>query len=806
MTTISDKGCNVLQPRILERYLCLLVLLLAGCSDPEITRLRYLEKADSYFANADFDKARVEYLNALRIEPNDAAARYGAGSAFEKLGSFQQAMGHYSAATEIDPQHLESRLALGKLLIMGRASEEARPYIESALAIAPDSLDARALQASLVGLEGALDEAERLAQAVVDEAPDHRYAVPLLASRLVSTGRVEQAKVMVERAVARAPDFVGFRGVYAQVFWDLGDTENYLEQLKLIAKLEPETLAHEVTYARALLNQGRRDEAINTLKARAMVAEGAEEARRLYLGFLSSAAPDVFETEAKALIAEHPEESDLRLILAEQLERTGRYADASVEYEKLQASSSERVAIAARLAGAREMLRTNQLTSARNVLEAVRADVPGEASMLRLASDIAVAEGDLDRAIGELRVVLRDNPADLEIRRRLISLYRRNNQSLQAVQFLEESLELPEAAEDSRLQLEAGKLAMGRGDFVRALEISGRLVGADTNNSQAHELRFRAALGASDSLQALDSARELTRLQPDTGAGEFYEGLALQARGDAREAIDAFERSLLVRPGASEPLAALLRLYLAQEQHDRALQLLAEQEKSAPANPLIRKYRGDVFADQKRWTAAIEIYRGLVSSHPNLPVTYQALARSLTATDDSAQAVQVLQRGVALTKHRPLYAELALAQQLNRDVDSAIETYRTALIEFPGDDAFANNLAMLIAEYRPSGDTLQEALDLVRDFASQDNAAYLDTLGWVYVKRGEYKAAVRILERAASMAPDSSLLRYHLGSALLGGGETERAEAELRLALSDGSRFAGADDAKGMLEKLSSRS
>ncbi|MBW1823796.1 MAG: tetratricopeptide repeat protein [Deltaproteobacteria bacterium] len=43
----------------------------------------------------------------------------------------------------------------------------------------------------------------------------------------------------------------------------------------------------------------------------------------------------------------------------------------------------------------------------------------------------------------------------------------------------------------------------------------------------------------------------------------------------------------------------------------------------------------------------------------------------------------------------------------------------------------------------------------------------IDSLGWVYFKKGEYKKAVKHLEKAVEYAPDDAIIREHLGDAYL---------------------------------------
>jgi len=46
-----------------------------------------------------------------------------------------------------------------------------------------------------------------------------------------------------------------------------------------------------------------------------------------------------------------------------------------------------------------------------------------------------------------------------------------------------------------------------------------------------------------------------------------------------------------------------------------------------------------------------------------------------------------------------------------------------------------------------------------------DSGAFLDSLGWLYFRRGDYQHAVDTLERAATLDPDEPLINEHLGDA-----------------------------------------
>ena len=78
----------------------------------------------------------------------------------------------------------------------------------------------------------------------------------------------------------------------------------------------------------------------------------------------------------------------------------------------------------------------------------------------------------------------------------------------------------------------------------------------------------------------------------------------------------------------------------------------------------------------------------------------------------------------------------------------------------------------------------------------------MDTLGWVYYKKGMYDLAIGEFSDSLVKIPENAAVIYHLGMAYYKKGETAKAKEQLNKALSLQSDFPGSDDARKVLAEL----
>jgi tetratricopeptide (TPR) repeat protein len=144
---------------------------------------------------------------------------------------------------------------------------------------------------------------------------------------------------------------------------------------------------------------------------------------------------------------------------------------------------------------------------------------------------------------------------------------------------------------------------------------------------------------------------------------------------------------------------------------------------------------------------------------------------------------------------------LGLLMHAQRRVPEAMAHYEKALEADSHAATAANNLAWLFAE---NDQQLERAFALARTaYARQPtNPVFVDTLGWVYFKRGALGLAITNLEHAVELDASSPLYAYHLGVAYAQQGSDAKARRALQRALELKPDFGRAEDAKRILATL----
>ena len=799
---MTDSWLNVL--RLTVALTCATVV---GCGGAQSRKVHFIERGQNYLAHENYDKARVEFRNALQIAPNDPEVRYQNGYVAEKLGAVAEAAQFYQGTIDAQSDHVAARAHLGRLLFTYGAYQQALDTVQPGLAKHPDDPSLLTVRAGARARldkndTGALEDAEK-AYGLDSRNED---AVAVLAGLYVKEGRKDGARTVLQRGIAQIPDTVVLRLALSGLYLDARDNAKAEQLLKDLVALRPNEAAQRINLAHFYAALDRVDEADATLRHGLNTLPRDAQIRAGLIDFLlARRGAGAAERELNSMVAANPDDDDLRLELA-RLYATQKQPDKAQElYRAVVGRNHSTDAIQSAKDSLAEMrLVAGDTAGAEALIKEVLAANPRSNASLALRARIELVRGDPKSAIADLRSVLRDQPDSLATLRGLAAAHIANREPAVAEEVLRRAADAHPTDTAARLDLANLLNQVGKPDQARP--VAETLVRREPGNAAFLETAFRTEVGTKDLAAAAKTATALQGAVPDKPLGYYFAGVASEEAGNVDAAASDYRKALEIAPEAREPLEALVRLYSREGKTGTALELLRTVAASQPHNPLPNTLAGELMLAQKKLPEAVSAFQAASAAAPQWLPPYRGLAQARLAQDDIDGAVKALR--LAESKVHPADAAAtdlaALLQRLSRR-DEAVKAYQDALRLNPQSDLAANNLAMLLVSYRTDKESLDQALSLAGRFADSANPVYVDTLGWVRYKRGETASALPVLGKAVSLAPEAPVVRYHLAMAQLKSGQTETARSNLQQALKVGDQFEGAGDARTALASLQAR-
>ena len=366
-------------------------------------------------------------------------------------------------------------------------------------------------------------------------------------------------------------------------------------------------------------------------------------------------------------------------------------------------------------------------------------------------------------------------------------------------------------------------------DPVEAADVLAQAIDLDSKYAPAH-IYYANALRNSGKFKIAQRhfARAL-ELAPQNPFSELRLGqLALSAK-QFETARDHLQRALTLNPKQSEAHAALAQAYLAlgdknaANRHAQAARIptkysempdpLYKEVQKAGVSKFWFTRRGRQYFMAKDFERAVEELAVVATEDEKNPLIWYLYGVSLLGIERGKQAVAALERALSASRGNDhqndkdllkIFNSLAIAHGRAGHPELAEQYLKKALALDPTSIRAMNNLAFYYAENERN---LDEALNLARKAAEvgpEDGGhpMSLDTLGWVYFKRGNYTAALKTLTLALQFIPDSPTVYYHLGMAYFGNRDTRNALKAFKIALELSPRFPEVDKTKTMIRQI----
>lgn len=791
-------------PALARRFTVAAVALLGGimvaCADSDEEHNRHLERAHSHYKQGDLERARVDLLNALRLQPRSVdASLLGARVAMD-MSEWRRAAQLFQNALEDAPRNVDALIGLARIYVLAGQPEDALALTERALAQTPESPQALTTHASALARNGANASAMVHVNTALRLAPENEEAIALLAYLLERSGQPDAALDSLRKGLEQAPNSERLIETLAELALALNRLDVAVDAQRRLIALDPRDRDAQYQLARLLLRGGQYADAQRSLR-RYLAIHPDDITARLFLTEATHRSGARAEAEASLaqFLSERDDVPELRLLLANLVERRGDTDAALAAYRaSIVAQGDSVIALTARNNVARILIGRGDLDGARELLADVLARNAGDVEALTLSGYLHLRRGDPRRAAADLRAA-RDGGGEGFVTSLLAQALWSAGERDAAVGELKEHPDAPQAdVLLTRYLLDEGNVEAARSRIAALLR-------DDPLSLAANEMNVELGIIDGDLERAMLSARVIIDGFATGPLGYHLAARVERARGHTRSAKQHAVRALELAPEAVEPLELLLDMLLADGQTDDARRALDDVLLRRPTHAIALWWRGRIALIESAPDDAEVFFRRATEATPAWSRPWQWWARLATAQQRHADAQAILDRGIEATDHAPeLVARRAELDAATGDMNAAIERYRILLHRDPQAPRVVNNLAMLLLEAERGVPDLVEARTLVASLDAGDDPRLLDTIGQVMARTCAWPRAEEAWRSALDADPHNAAYQLRLARTLIA--QARSAEARALVAGLAGDKLSSAQrDELARLTELTGR-
>jgi tetratricopeptide (TPR) repeat protein len=784
-------------------FLLAAIFTIAGCANPEKAKAEHLAKGEAYLKESKFQEASIEFRNAIQLDDGLAAAHWGLSRAYEGLQRGPEFFNELKTTVALDPKNLEAKTKLGTLYL---AASKRQPELVA--------------------------EAEKLANEILQRDPNYIEGHILKGSVFFAQDKRDQALAELNNAIQLDPKRVESYLSLARFYAVINDPAKAEETFKQAVAINNNSALAHTAYGSYLMQLNRLPDAEREL-AKAVEVDPSDRNARFVLAsfYLVNKQTDKAEESYKALAALDTK-PESQAVLADFYVSVNRLDDAVRIYQDILAKAPEYTQGRYRLGEI--MLMRGDTQGANTQIDYVLQKDSKDRQALLLRARVRANSGQsagTQAAIEDLKEVLKQEP-NSKPGLYFMAQANFNLGMLDQARVFAGDLEraypdyLPAKLIQAQIAL-AG--ARAPGDSKAPLTLASQLLDRldklapdqETSAQMISEIRARtyivkgtaeAQLGnISAARQDLNKAGEIA--PRNTDVYNNLAGLAI-VENKPDEAVGLYEKALAISSTDFNALNGLVNFYTRRNEPGKAHARLDEVISRYPNHAPLHYLKAHVYGVERNQQGAESELRKTLELDPNYVQAYSSLGALFINTKQEDRAIAEFKK---ITEIRPenstAYTLIGILYDSRKDYDTAADNYRKALEKDQNAVIAANNLAWLYAVYDKGN--LDEAVRLAQG-AVQKNPnvpGFMDTLGWVYYKKGLYAVAVEQLQKAVSLdeaaakvanGPPSGNYRYHLGMALNAKGDKEAAKRELTTAvrLAEKNPFPEADDARKALATL----
>lgn len=738
-------------------FLLIVLLCLTGCSS---SAGEYLARGKQFFDASNFPEAAINYTKAIQKDPAFGEAHYRLGLTRLKQNRAREAYQSLVRANQLMPADEQVMIDLADLTIQLYIADPQHPSVlyDQAHRLAGTLLTRDVRSVASLKLNGILARLDRRPDEAINYFLEAKRTAPEippdldfnLAMALFESGQASEGERVLTDLTAKQQDY--------------GPAYDSLYRLYLSGK--------RVADAERILLQ----------KVEANPANAA------YL--LQLAAHHVrFENHQKlqqtlARLVSDPQSFPRgRLQAGDFYVRLGRFRDATEQYELGAEQDPENRSLYRKRIVAALAVR-NQAVEALNLVESIIRENPADADARAMRAGLWLRSSTPDeyaRALPEFLELIKQDQKNAKFRFGAGQAYLRKGQLDQARKELQEAIRLDPGYIGPRYLL--AHMALQRQDSKEALLYANQLLTLAPHITQVRLLRSAAWILAGQHAEARTELARIVQENPSRPEARLQMGYLAIAQGEDVEAERIFLDLKNSHPDDLRSLMGLTQLYTSQREFQRVREILQAGLAKNPDSVGLRQLLAGTAAQMGSYDLAIQQYEQILAIHPGSLDALLRMGELHRQKGEFDTALTIFEKAHQLDASQPLpIIRMADALDSAGRTAESVPLYRRALALRPEDPILMNNLAYLLAR---KGSNLDEALELAQKAAqkSPSEPKIVDTLGFVYLKKGLTASALQTFQNLIRQYPNNPTFRLHLAMTLLEKGERPEAKEHLLAAL-----------------------
>ena len=241
------------------------------------------------------------------------------------------------------------------------------------------------------------------------------------------------------------------------------------------------------------------------------------------------------------------------------------------------------------------------------------------------------------------------------------------------------------------------------------------------------------------------------------------------------------------------------------KQYEKATQVAQQAALAMPKDKTIQLMLASQLADNGKVEEGIKLAKAQLHGDPSDREVNTALAQIYTRLRRWKEAADEIDAADALSTKQDekiyIYFLRGDLDSRQKHYDSSEEQFRKILAIDPDNAMTLNYLGYMLGD---RGAKLDDALAMVQKAVQEEpqNGAYLDSLGWVYFKMGQYALAEANLRKASDRMGSDPAVHDHLGELYEKTGRLKMAASQWEQSLQEYARTVPADAEPGDVSKV----